>query len=77
MYVVPDERGKGLATVLLQALEDAARGLGYQIARLDTGARQPHAQRMYEAAGYEPVGNFNGNPVATYFGEKRLVGGGD
>ncbi len=77
MYVVPDERGKGLAKVLLQALEDAARGLGYQLARLDTGARQPHAQRMYEAAGYQPVGNFNGNPVAIYFGEKRLVAGGD
>jgi hypothetical protein len=27
---------------------------------------------MYERAGYAPVENFNANPVATYFGEKRL-----
>lgn len=73
MYVVPEERGKGLARVLLHALEDAARGLGYQIARLDTGPRQAHAQGIYEAEGYRPVPNFNGNPVATFFGEKRLV----
>ncbi|MEO3760452.1 hypothetical protein ABGB19_19485 [Mycobacterium sp. B14F4] len=24
--------------------------------------------------GYRPVPNFNGNPVATFFGEKRLSG---
>jgi hypothetical protein len=23
---------------------------------------------------YVPTGNFNGNPVATFFGEKRLYG---
>lgn len=77
MYVVPDERGKGLARVLLHALEDAARGLGYRIARLDTGPRQSHAQGLYEAEGYRPVPNFNGNPVATFFGEKRLAPAGD
>jgi GNAT superfamily N-acetyltransferase len=72
MYVVPQARGQGLARVLLHALEDAARGIGYAVARLDTGPRQPHAQRLYEAEGYVPVTNFNGNPVATFFGEKRL-----
>jgi GNAT superfamily N-acetyltransferase len=73
MYVVPQARGRGLAGVLLAALEEAARGLGYTIARLDTGSRQGHAQRMYEAAGYHAIGNFNNNPVATFFGEKRLL----
>ena len=77
MYVVSDERGKGLARVLLHALEDAARGLGYRIARLDTGPRQPHAQGLYQAEGYRTVPNFNGNPVATFFGEKRLDPAGD
>jgi GNAT superfamily N-acetyltransferase len=75
MYVVPTARGRGVAKALLAALEDAARGLGYTLARLDTGPRQPHAQRMYEAAGYAPIGNFNANPVASYWGEKRLDGG--
>ncbi|MET0698097.1 MAG: GNAT family N-acetyltransferase [Mycobacterium sp.] len=72
MYVVPDARGQGVARVLLHALEDAARELGYRIARLDTGPRQGHAQRMYEAEGYRPIDNFNANPVATFFGEKQL-----
>jgi GNAT superfamily N-acetyltransferase len=74
MYVVPAARGRGVAKMLLAALEDAARGLGYTVARLDTGPRQPHAQRMYEAAGYAPIGNFNANPVASFWGEKRLDG---
>lgn len=72
MYVVPDARGHGVARVLLHALENAARELGYLVARLDTGHRQGHAQRMYEAEGYRAIANFNGNPVATFFGEKQL-----
>ncbi len=72
MYVVPAARRQGLARALLRALEDAARGLGYDIARLDTGPRQPHARSFYESEGYVPIGNFNGNPAATFFGEKRL-----
>ena len=72
MYVVPEGRGRGLGIALLQALEDAARELGYSVARLDTGPRQPKAERLYRSAGYEPIGNFNGNPVASFFGEKPL-----
>lgn len=72
MYVIPGARRRGAAGELLEALEDAARGLGYSVARLDTGPRQQHAERFYRAAGYEPIANFNGNPVATFFGEKRL-----
>jgi len=72
MYVVPGARRSGVARALLAALEDAARGLGYRVARLDTGDRQPHAQAFYEAAGYRRVGNFNDNPAAAFHGEKRL-----
>jgi GNAT superfamily N-acetyltransferase len=74
MYVVPSARGRGVARLLLAALEDAARDLGYTIVRLDTGPRQPHAQAIYEAAGYRPIGNFNANPLASFWGEKRLDG---
>lgn len=73
MYVVPDARGAGVARALLAALEDAAREMGYEIARLDTGPRQRHVAAFYESVGYRPVGNYNGNPAATFFGEKRLV----
>jgi len=72
MYVVPGARRSGVARALLAALEDAARGLGYRVAGLDTGDRQPHAQAFYEAAGYRRVGNFNDNPAAAFHGEKRL-----
>jgi GNAT superfamily N-acetyltransferase len=72
MYVVPQARRSGVARALLAALEDAARGLGYQVVRLDTGERQPHAQAFYEASGYRRVGNFNNNPAAAFHGEKRL-----
>jgi GNAT superfamily N-acetyltransferase len=72
MYVVPHARGRGLARELLEALEGEARSLGYELARLDTGPRQPHAERMYRAAGYAEIGNFNANPFASFWGEKRL-----
>ncbi len=72
MYVVPAVRGRGLAQVLLAFLEDTARELGYAVARLDTGPAQPDSQHIYAKVGYRPIGNFNANPVATYFGEKRL-----
>lgn len=72
MYVVPERRGQGVAVQLLAALEDAARSLGYTVARLDTGAKQPWAERMYREAGYREIGNFNDNPFASFFGEKAL-----
>ena len=72
MYVAPDARGRGLGRALLEALEALARDHGYAIARLDTGARQPGAQRMYERAGYVAVPDYNGNPWAAFWGEKPL-----
>jgi GNAT superfamily N-acetyltransferase len=73
MYVVPDARGRGLGGALLDALEDLARDLGYSVARLDTGPSQPSAQRLYERSGYVTVPDYNGNPYATYWGEKALA----
>jgi GNAT superfamily N-acetyltransferase len=72
MYVVPEARGQGVARQLLVALEERAVELGYTIARLDTGARQPGARHLYSSAGYREIENYNGNPVATFFGEKSL-----
>jgi GNAT superfamily N-acetyltransferase len=72
MYVVPDLRGQGLARRLLHELEERARGLGYEIARLDTGPKQSRARGLYESEGYAEIGDFNGNPIAYFWGEKRL-----
>ena len=73
MYVVPAARRRGVARTLLGALEDAARERGYTFVRLDTGPLQQHAVALYASAGYTAIGNFNANPIAAYWGEKRLA----
>lgn len=72
MYVTPPWRGRGLSRLLLEALEDAARSLGHDRVRLDTGARQPEARRLYETAGYRSIHNYNDNHHAAFWGEKLL-----
>jgi GNAT superfamily N-acetyltransferase len=58
MYVVPAERGRGLARHVLAALEDEARALGYSFVRLETGHLQTEAIRLYVAAGYAPIDRY-------------------
>jgi GNAT superfamily N-acetyltransferase len=71
MYVAPEFRGRGLARALIDALEGAARDLGHRTMRLDsTDATWP----MYEAAGYRPIADYNRNPHATVWAEKKLYG---
>ena len=72
MYVVPAARRRGVARMLLRALEDAARERGYRFVRLDTGPLQRHAIALYASEGYTEIGNFTANPIAAYWGEKRL-----
>ena len=72
MYVTRPVRGRGVARWLLRALEDIARGLGYRIARLDTGSGQPHARALYASAGYAEISAYNANPYASWWGQKRL-----
>ena len=72
MYVAPEARSRGLARMLLAALEDAARALGYARVRLDTGPRQPHARALYESTGYREIERYNDNPFASYWAEKAL-----
>lgn len=72
MYVTPQARRRGAGRRLLIELETEARRRGFLVARLDTGPRQPSAERMYREAGYAEIGNFNANPVASFWGEKRL-----
>jgi GNAT superfamily N-acetyltransferase len=72
LYVAPDARGRGLARRLVEALERAARDLGYTVVRLDTGARQPEALALFSSAGYGETGDYNGNEVAAHWFEKRL-----
>lgn len=52
MFVLPDYRGSGLATAILQELEKWAVELGYRQAVLETGKGQPAAITMYQKLGY-------------------------
>jgi GNAT superfamily N-acetyltransferase len=74
MFVRPVARSRGLAGLLLAALEDEALALGYRAVRLDTGPKQQHAMRLYRSAGYEDIPPYNDNPFACFWGEKSLAG---
>jgi GNAT superfamily N-acetyltransferase len=75
MYVRATARRRGHARRLLAALEDRARGAGYQRVILETGLRQPEAIELYVAAGYRPIspfGFYRDSPANRCFG-KDLV----
>lgn len=72
MYVVPAARRRGIARRILSELEQVARDLGHVRVRLDTNAVQPEAVALYHACGYAEIPDYNGNPFATHWFEKRL-----
>jgi len=55
MYVVPESRGSGVSSSLLERLEAGARDRGWLTLRLETGPAQPDAMRFYERAGYRRI----------------------
>jgi GNAT superfamily N-acetyltransferase len=72
MYVAPSARGRGLGRTLLGALEAAAVDLGCDRVRLDTAASFTEAVRLYHSAGYTDIADYNGNPHASVWMERRL-----
>ncbi len=72
LYVRPDMRGQGLGRRVIRELEHVARAEGYAVVRLDTGAAQPEAVRLFKAAGYREIADYNGNPFASHWFEKPL-----
>jgi len=72
IYVSPLARSGGAGRALLAALEDAARTLGYERVRLDSGPKQVHGQALFASAGYVEIERYNDNHVASYWAEKRL-----
>lgn len=72
LYVVPRERGRGVARAIVEWLEAAIARRGYAAIRLDTGSGQPHAAALYRSAGYREIADYNGNPAASHWFEKRL-----
>jgi GNAT superfamily N-acetyltransferase len=73
VYVAPRFRRRGLAQVLVAALEGSARRSGYSSVVLNSGDRQPEALALYEALGYTPVpgyGLYAGEAGAVFLGRR-------
>jgi GNAT superfamily N-acetyltransferase len=61
MFVRSDHRGRGVARLLVPALETLAVERGATSVRLATGRRQPEAVALYESLGYRrtaPYGKY-------------------
>ena len=58
MYTLPACRGKGIATAVLNELENWAAELGYAKCILETGKRQPEAISLYTKNGYVLISNY-------------------
>ncbi len=72
IYAAPEARGAGVARALLDGLERAAQDAGYEVVRLDTGSKQQASVALFTSSGYEPIPDYNGNPVAAHWFEKTL-----
>ncbi len=58
MFILPELRGKGIATMVLKELEDWAAELGFTRCILETGKRQPDAIGLYSKNGYSQMPNY-------------------
>jgi putative acetyltransferase len=58
MYTIPQRRGNGLATQILQELEKWAAELSFAKCVLETGKRQPEAIELYKTKGYKSIPNY-------------------
>jgi putative acetyltransferase len=72
MYLRPRYRGQGISDLLLNALEDYARGFGYKWLYLDTAANMKAAARFYERKGFTACERYNTNPQAAIFMRKAI-----
>jgi len=72
MFVAPRVRGRGLGRALLHALGREAVERGCDVARLDSTEPLAEAMALYGSAGYVAIDDYNGNPNATAWLERRL-----
>jgi GNAT superfamily N-acetyltransferase len=59
MYVLPEARQRGIASLVLATLEEWAREMGYTRTVLETGSRQTEAVAMYDRNGYTRIPNYD------------------
>ena len=77
VYVVPRFRRRGLAQVIVAALEGGAAGAGHGSVVLNTGQEQPEALALYAELGYSAVegyGIYACSPGAVFLGKDLRPG---
>src|SRR5471030_2597404 len=72
LYVGDAYRRRGLAEMLMAALETHAAGVGYKAVYLDTKDDLHAAIKLYKQLGYKNCPRYNDNPQATIFMRKLL-----
>jgi GNAT superfamily N-acetyltransferase len=75
MFVRPANRGTGVSTAILDALESEARQRGWSRLLLETGSAQPDAIRFYEREGYTPIplfGGYIGSTISLCYAKDRF-----
>ncbi|NJO22193.1 MAG: GNAT family N-acetyltransferase [Sphingomonadales bacterium] len=75
VFVAPAARGKGVARMLMEALEREAAKRGVTLLQLETGIKQPEAIALYRRFGYAergPFGTYQPDPLSLFM-EKRLA----
>lgn len=58
MYVPPNRRGQGIASIILKELESWCLEMGYIKCVLETGKKQPESIELYKKSGYRIIPNF-------------------
>ena len=72
VWTAPDARGLGVASKLMDGLEQLARDVGFGVVKLDTNSTLVEAQAMYRKRGYREIAPYNDNPYAHHWFEKTL-----
>jgi len=58
MFTLPEKRGKGLDSAILNELESWTKELGYEKTILETGKRQTEAVALYQKCNYKVIPNY-------------------
>ena len=58
MYVPPEKRGQGIASIILKELEKWGKELGYRKCILETGKKQHEALGLYKKSNYLQIPNY-------------------
>lgn len=75
IFVADEARGRGIAGLLIERLEDTARGIGLTLLQLETGPHSLPALSLYRRCGYRergPFGSYPDDPLSVFM-EKELT----